>query len=790
MDYGITYKKIKKLSTKLPIKLYKEIQQNQERKTSHAKTILTPHSHTIFDILPQHVINNASSTVKHNTTSPIIQNIHLNKYHIAAISTASIVLFYCAYQKKIQEKLDSFKKHNKKNLIRDNLKDIAHLSKKEFQLITPKRLEELFLPHNLDLINDLYTYCEGKNYGEFYVGDDFYQGSMLSGSLYSENTLLSLACKYDNFEVCAWLLKNGADTNIRGERKNTSYVIGDSPLLHCLHMWRNPEKLEKYIQLLLHHKANFEVYSYIDLLPKIFFSCTKKIYYSLKSGFTGTVVGRLLNNVSCQRYNNEKNCGCKEACSCGCISKCKYYRNFNFCYIHDPSPLYNCIKLLIKNGAILYHQLNTDFFSEEIPFVELFQTIDHSNKIYNYLDSCGGDKLELLASIFEELFFEGFDPSKKVIDANLPLILSVLLYDYAKEKIEVPEGSGNFKECDVRIITKDPHDDNISIKECFQFARTLLAYGHATKNLISTYKDALLNKLEILSIYEGEIVEGLKQTIQPQKIKYFFDNFNTIFDILVDEEYEFRKAFLENPQELFLQLLKRCKRPELWIKRIKNEIGISPAQQNKITWQICSQTLSLLYNMMQGEKSDFVMDDLAKTSMFLVEKISASEGKTDFDKSVRKLTAKILLDTVHKLHEGSDTLYKSTKPLIDCLFEHPNVVNWLKKKEGKNILHVLALNCINANKFLQKIEKYTENNRDEKLRDALKQPMNSSFTHDTHTTPLYTATQQLEIDDTCRETVDLLEKIEKNLNADKNQNNSLSIVKHAQKNILSKNILD
>jgi len=68
--------------------------------------------------------------------------------------------------------------------------------------------------------------------------------------------------------------------------------------------------------------------------------------------------------------------------------------------------------------------------------------------------------------------------------------------------------------------------------------------------------------------------------------------------------------------------------------------------------------------------------------------------------------------------------------------------------------------------------------------------MNSSFTHDTHTTPLYTATQQLEIDDTCRETVDLLEKIEKNLNADKNQNNSLSIVKHAQKNILSKNILD
>lgn len=111
-----TYKKITKLSKKLPIKLYKE-SHNQEKKTNHAKTILTPHSHTIFDILPQHVTNNASSIVQDNTTSSIIiQNIHLNKYHIAAISTASVFFLYCAYQKKIQEKLDSFKKHNKKIL--------------------------------------------------------------------------------------------------------------------------------------------------------------------------------------------------------------------------------------------------------------------------------------------------------------------------------------------------------------------------------------------------------------------------------------------------------------------------------------------------------------------------------------------------------------------------------------------------------------------------------------------------------------------------------------------------
>lgn len=242
----------------------------------------------------------------------IFDGITLDKENLSALSkgfgaAAAVALLAYYYKndlsnikKDISNEITEHKnisiENKKKAAVKKKLNDIAGKDYEKFRLITIEDLEEIFLPDNLDLINDFYQIgcCTWnsrtkKEYKTHWIKPDIIFEDQV---LYFEDTLLTIACRAGNFEVCKWLLKHGADPNLHGGKKDRDYIEGDTPLFSCLNQfiddldkWNSKtkwtrdkaeelfqeqhEKLKPYLELLLQHGANPNVYSLIPTPEKL-----------------------------------------------------------------------------------------------------------------------------------------------------------------------------------------------------------------------------------------------------------------------------------------------------------------------------------------------------------------------------------------------------------------------------------------------------------------------------------------------------------------------------------------
>jgi len=687
-------------------------------------------------------------------------------------------------------------KHKNKKDAKERLKQIA-LDYKNFSSVTVQDLEEIFLPHNLDWINDLYQsglcvcYDKEKNTNcfEFVLSRhdrkkntncpdkikiinaflsklDTIMSKISDGTikpytveedtkiffkpewikphehaqeypvLFFEDTLLTIACRAGNFDVCKWLLEHGADPNLRGKKKGLSYIFGDAPLFACLHN-KNPEQIRPYLELLFAHGANPNVFSYIQAVSKDYASyiqTTYKYYTGQEIHESDYSLSQIIHKCSTFSYEILKDF------ACGCIEN----EDLTFC---NHSASCDNIKMLIRHEMLIE---NSEIFRLLMcPSTEgKFETFHFFSKMSKTL----AKQIRLNPLFWERVLFDGFDPNQEDIvwtsfcagDYNhisqknwyRPYNGNSWCYEsFDKEKVDF-----FLNENDEPFLFEKFASNGICQKKYLSLLRVFLRYGR---------KVQLLSGQISLETSRKECLEDLIGI----KLKYTFEP-------LLQEEYEFRQAFLNNPQQLFLDLMKRCKRPELLIKRMAEDMDISQEEQNKLIKDVCLQSLLLFNNILKGQQSEFYLPDLSKTVCYVLDDVYQKK-LINCDDEIKITTTNIILDSLYTLYElqGLEKLveedndhlqqlrndeinYKNNAfPFINFCSNNPQYVNWLQKKNNMNMFHLLAYGIDNnlLKNMMDSLKRYDIFF----LEKVLNEPMNLTQLHnDTYTTPLYIAQQQ------------------------------------------------
>jgi len=359
----------------------------------------------------------------------------------------------------------------------------VRLSKEDFQKITPEDLEKVICNLSSKEQEEVINYLYLKNYfvsvttpfKKDYTPDHYDEGvgyrhyreypislglSLINGThkvvkglmdaycnVYEANlkfsgtkkdTLLGVACLYNNFAVVKWLLEKKANPNQQAifyPHFMYKEIRGNTPLLYVLQSYPEPDELEKYIELFLKYDVDLGLYSEAE-------------FQEAQRDNPQPLLMRLLNTLGCTFFETSAhkfnlNCHCrKDFENPPCFSILLRGRN---CPFHDPRPYKNCIKLLIKHSKKLFNysiksfaevhdkrDRNPRVYQVKFRFVA-------ADKTYNYLDAIVSDQhfyqLNLLAEIIEELLNEGaVEPNCFIMNPDLPLLFSSILYQKVNKK--------------------------------------------------------------------------------------------------------------------------------------------------------------------------------------------------------------------------------------------------------------------------------------------------------------------------------------------------------------------
>lgn len=684
-----------------------------------------------------------------------------HKEHLFVIASTTATALLLMYFKKeeisqtkkgVQNGIKACQKQwvNHKNK-KDAKKRLTHiaLDYKNFNSVTVQDLEEIFLPHNLNWINDFYEsgvcVCYGKKKNKEKNSDCFecvldawfikrkdtiilpatttrdtkilYKPAWTKPNehaqeypvLFFEDTLLTIACRAGNFDVCTWLLKHGADPNLRGKKKGLSYIFGDAPLFASLHN-KTPQQIRLYLELLFSYGANPNVFSYIQAVSKDFVSYTQTVYKHYtgkeikKSDFL-TMLWHVKTECSTFSYEIFKDF------ACGCIEN----EDPTFC---NHSASCDNMKMLIRHGMLvknseIFRLLISGFY--QYPFSQMSESL--------------AKKIIFNPVLWERVLFDGFDPNQEdivwAIACNVNYGVGQINQAYCFDKL---------------FGTNESEEKYGLLNKYVNLLQLFLRYGRRVQ----------LRSGEItLNDWEKKDIEEGKYILLSNK-----------FTPLLQEEYEFRKAFLHNPQQLFLDLMKRCKRPELWIERLTGDMDVSQGEQNKLIKDVCLQSLLLFNNILKGQRNEFFLPDLSKTVCYVLDDVHQKK-LINCDDEIKTTTTNIMLDSLYTLYElqgleklveeGDDRLQKLKEdeikyknnafPFINFCSKNHSYVHWLQTKNNMNMFHILAYGIDNnlLKNMLDNLKTYDIFF----LEKVLNEPMQSSkFSNDTYTTPLYIAQQQ------------------------------------------------